>query len=922
MLMLLIAAVAAAFAQSASAPQATWPRYDDPAFAVLAPVDALGNTAPPRDVVAALDRLQPQLAAASPMVQARAALIRGLALRRLADLPAAERAATEARTLAVRVGHPFIEFDALILLNNLASDRGDLDSAAARLTDAVPVADRTGDDGMRFNVRLEQGRLARARGRGASALAPLTEALDIATRLGALRMRVQALGSRSTTRLGLADYDGALADAQLAYDLTTGPTVAGDVRGAAAFALAQTLSQVGDLERGLDLWTDAIDAYTNANFLVGVSLATRQRMDTRFALEDYDEAAADGERARDLFARTGSAGQEPALLSRLALIEAIRGRRDQALAYMKEAAAKGPPAQPRVRTQVEGDLALVALKTGDLAEATTRFTRMLEQAQALRDADLEWRAQYGLGRAALGRADLAAAQSAFEAAIALIERVRQTLPEAGLRADFVAERLGPYDGLIATLVARSTRPGDPWIARAFETAERARGRALAELLSEAEARLTDPAVATVRQREAEFGERLSGLQRSLAAAPEADRPRLVADLDRAEREYDAFVVRIRRETPQYAALTHPHIATAAEVAQGLSAQDALVCFWAGATGGQAWVVTRDGLRSYALPPRRDLDREVARLNSAITAGQIDLGRQIGTALAATLFKSVDFSRTRRLVIVPDGPLWRAPFAALATGRDSWLIQQTSVSVVPSASLYDTLRSPAAGTSTTSSARIFAIEAVPASVRTLRALYDERLLPDRPLSYAPAEAQAVARAAAVDPRTAVFLNDRADETTFRQTAATPARVVHVASHAIIDDRSPRRSALILAASRQDDGLLQLNEIANLRLNADLVVLSTCQSQLGRAVRGEGLVSLSRAFILSGARAVTASLWAVNDRETSHLMPLFYAAMHNGAAPDEALRQAQLQMLRAGGADAAPASWAGFVLMGRATTPLWK
>ena len=758
-------------------------------------------------------------------------------------------------------------------------------------------------------------------GAESAALGPLGEAVAIAEQNGGVRMRVQALGSRSSARLGLSDYDGALADAQLAWDVASAPAVAPDLRGAAAFSLAQTLSQIGDLERGLDLWTDAIDAYSNADLLVGVALATRQRMDARFALEDYEGAADDGERARDLFARTGSAGQEPALLSRLALVNARLGRRDRAAAYAEQAAGRAGSAQPRVRAQVEGDLAQAALGTRDFTDADARFTRLLQQARTLGDSDLEWRALQGLGRAALGRTDLATAQTRFESSVAVIERVRQRLPEAGLRADFVAERLGAYDGLIATLLARSTTPGDAWTARAFETAERAHGRALADLLAEAEARLTDPAIARVRTQQAEFGTRLSALQHSLASASsDGERRRLVADLERAERDYDAFVVRIRRETPRYAALTHPRVATAAGTAGRLSSGEALVSFWIGAERGEAWVVTRGALRNYPLPGRREIDRNVARFKSAITGGQADLVGSLGSSLYRTLFQGVDLSRVQRLIVVPDGPLWRLPFAALTTeagGRD-WLIRRASISVVSSASLFATLASSSAA-STREPARIFALDAVPDAVRALRALYDDRLLPDQSLQYATAEARAVARALAANPQTDLFLNARADETSFKR-AVTDARIVHVGSHALIDDRAPRRTALILASSPTDDGLLQLNEIANLQLDADLVVLSTCQSQLGRAVRGEGLMSLSRAFILSGARAVAASLWAVDDRETSRLMPLFYESIRAGLAPDAALRDAQLRMIAAGGVAAAPASWAGFVLMGHATAPI--
>src|SRR4029450_11679419 len=186
---------------------------------------------------------------------------------------------------------------------------------------------------------------------------------------------------------------------------------------------------------------------------------------------------------------------------------------------------------------------------------------------------------------------------------------------------------------IAPLLRQSTRPGDPAMARAFETSERARGRALADLLAEAQARLTDPAVAKVRTQEGEFGRRLSALQIAIIdATSDADRRARIADLERAERDYDAMVVRIRRDTPRYAALAHPRALTATEIAQTLGANDVLVSFWVGDSRGVAFVVTRTQLTSYPLPGRRDIDREVARLKSALAGGHADDVRRRGGAL--------------------------------------------------------------------------------------------------------------------------------------------------------------------------------------------------------------------------------------------------------------------------------------------------
>jgi CHAT domain-containing protein len=345
-----------------------------------------------------------------------------------------------------------------------------------------------------------------------------------------------------------------------------------------------------------------------------------------------------------------------------------------------------------------------------------------------------------------------------------------------------------------------------------------------------------------------------------------------------------------------------------------------VSFWIGTERGVAFVVTRSGLTSHQLPGRRTLDRDVARLRSAIAAGQMDVIRQTGAALHQSLFGKVNVAALAHVIVVPDGPLWRAPLAALATGTSGgWLAEKTAVSVVPSASLLSDL--PVAGAGAREPALVFGLEQVPTAVRGLRGMYDQRLLPDRRLAFAATEAEAVARLTGTNTATALFVNARADESAFKQATKRRFRVMHVASHALIDDNAPRRSALVLAPGGADDGLLQLNEIANLQLDVDLVVLSTCQSQLGRTIRGEGLESLSRAFILAGGRAVVASIWAVDDRETSRLMPFFYTALRAKSSPAEALRNAQLQMIKSGGTAALPSSWAGFVIMGRGNVPVF-
>jgi CHAT domain-containing protein len=145
-----------------------------------------------------------------------------------------------------------------------------------------------------------------------------------------------------------------------------------------------------------------------------------------------------------------------------------------------------------------------------------------------------------------------------------------------------------------------------------------------------------------------------------------------------------------------------------------------------------------------------------------------------------------------------------------------------------------------------------------------------------------------------------------------------RIVHFATHGLIDTERPELSGLVLSLVNDrglpQDGFLRLQDIFNMRLNAELVVLSACETALGKEIRGEGLVSLTRGFMYAGAPRVVASLWRVSDVATAELMKKFYAAMlQRHLAPAAALRSAQLEM-RSDARWASPYFWAGFVLQG--------
>jgi CHAT domain-containing protein/tetratricopeptide (TPR) repeat protein len=271
-----------------------------------------------------------------------------------------------------------------------------------------------------------------------------------------------------------------------------------------------------------------------------------------------------------------------------------------------------------------------------------------------------------------------------------------------------------------------------------------------------------------------------------------------------------------------------------------------------------------------------------------------------------------------ITIVPHGPLTALAFAALQDERGRYLLEDYTLHYAPAGGVFQfTAGRRHAGARTGS--MLMAADPVPPTLSAL-----ERPLPRLP--GARAEARAIAR---LVPRTRVTLLEGAnvDERSVRNAAAGQA-VLHFATHAIVRDDDPFSSFLALGPARDEaDGLLTAAEIYELRLDADLVVLSACRSAGGR-ISGDGIAAFARAFIYGGAPSIVASLWDVADEPTNRLLPAFYRTWLAGSSKARALRAAQLQLLRDLRAGAVrietpaglvslaeqPVFWAGFALLG--------
>jgi CHAT domain-containing protein len=515
-----------------------------------------------------------------------------------------------------------------------------------------------------------------------------------------------------------------------------------------------------------------------------------------------------------------------------------------------------------------------------------------------------------------------------------------------------AQRGRFYADLVDVLVQLQQAP------EAFHVLERSRARGFLEMLTTRDLAPAERAPAALEAERRRLAWQHDRRQQRLAEegrTSSAAAARLQDELRDLRRRHSELVEQFRRQGAG-ASLRYPQPFDLAQTTAALEPGTLLLSYAVGDERTHVFAVSReDGLTVQTLSSGHEaLTKEVELFRRLIQEAApasprvsqlAEVGGRLYQTLIAPLASRVE--RCRRVVIVPDGPLHLLPFAALvreqgrAPGqRVRYLIEWKPLSTALSATVYGELRQrPAVGEAGPGRAAptlvAFGDPALPAGAAADGEASDQErsLLKEvtalRPL---PAARQEVDRIAALFAGSAVaWVGPRATE---ERVKGLPPRVryVHFATHAVLDHVSPMDTTLVLAAPEGaggggENGLLQAWEILEqLRLEADLVVLSACDSGLGRELRGEGLLSLTRAFQHAGARSVMASLWRVGDPLTAALMVRFYRHLKQGAAKDEALRAAQMELIagpvavtdRAGRArdrDASlPYHWAAFQLHG--------
>jgi CHAT domain-containing protein/Tfp pilus assembly protein PilF len=713
-------------------------------------------------------------------------------------------------------------------------------------------------------------------------------------------------------------------------------------------------------ELSLQLRREIGDRAGQANTLNNLGEIHRQKGELRLALEQLT-------RALELHRAVDNRAAQVHTQINLGAIYRDLGDRQEQLEHWQEALRLSQLVLDR-RGEVFALLAVgrARQQLGELETAQEHYARALKLAQEIGDPTAEAEALFGVASGEQGSGLLTEAREHMARAIASLESMGAKIGEPWLRALHLAsvrDRYEAYVDLLMTMHARDA--ADEYLEQALEASEAARARGLLELLREARVDIRQGVDPALLDRERQLAAQLNAKanrQRLISDAGRSDeRQRIAREIDALASEYRAVQAELRERSPHYASLAEARPIRAAEIKELLDDQTALLEYSLGDRRSYLWVATSASIEAFQLPPRPQIELLAQRLYSTLTAraenfpkSRAARARRIALADAqarealaemsqAVLGPAADRLGAHRLVIVAEGALDHVPFAALpipSRKPDAPLIVDHEIIHLPSASSLAELRRDSRGRS--EGTNLVAVLADPVfDARDPRVKRAKREAPKAEegdsesglalrsagwlargenlerLVFTRREAEAIS--ALAPGRSFKALDFQASRETATSAQLEQYQVLHFATHAFVNDEHPELSGIVLSLvdrqGKAQDGFLRLHDIYNLKLSAELVTLSGCETGMGKQIRGEGLVGLSRGFMYAGARRVMASLWRVDDAATAELMKHFYRALFSRrqVTAAAALRTAQLE-LRKSSLWASPFYWSVFTLHG--------
>jgi CHAT domain-containing protein/tetratricopeptide (TPR) repeat protein len=557
-----------------------------------------------------------------------------------------------------------------------------------------------------------------------------------------------------------------------------------------------------------------------------------------------------------------------------------------------------------------------------------------------------------------GIRDLQAALNQYERAVELIKQLRRSYK--GERSKLILQRAysSVYEGGARVSVKLFKATGhELYKSSAFSFAEKSKANVLLDGIQEAKARHFAGIPDSMLEKEEGLRTDITLCETQVLKEQEVvgeHTGSLISLQNRLftlDQEYQGLLEFFEASYPTYYELKYQsHFTTVAAIQQTLDEQTCVLEYFVGEGSLYIFIILKNSFDVVSLPKPTDFEQSTTAFCRAIRT--IDQANYLhhSTALYGLLVQpiKVHLVKKKRLVIIPDGILYHVPFEALISGKPlsprglhdpvdftglPYLVNAFEISYAYSSNFYTshelhpaTDRSKSASfvgfapvfrDSPTNGYIIASNVCSPAGeISELRSLtVDGKRF--RELPYSEEEVRSITSGFAErgNPSIGYFHSDATKENFKRE--AGKYNYIHVATHSYMNEDHPELSALVFAnppdSRTSDDAIMYAGDIYNLRLNADLLVLSSCESGIGKIVKGEGMMGMTRGFLYAGARSIMYSLWKVFDKQTNQLMQQFYGYLLDGEAHSSSLRRAKLKMIE-NPLTAFPSKWAGFVLIG--------
>ena len=556
---------------------------------------------------------------------------------------------------------------------------------------------------------------------------------------------------------------------------------------------------------------------------------------------------------------------------------------------------------PRLLASAQFLLAETYRLMGDLDKAEAMVAQAADATRNSGDIYLIPDRLHVLALVKMDRGKYDEAEQLFSEASDYVDSMLASSPNPRAKAGLLASSAGSiYPDHAGLLLAHFKDP-----ARAYAVVERARGRTLTDLL---------------RSGLNGFGGQDPNLEKEFSAL----RLKIASSHSAAEirkTRNDLFIRELGRWLPHGVAepLTKPSgpdgPVPVDRIRETLAKDQLVLEYVLGEPHSYALVLSKDGITFVELSSGQAINALASQYLDSIKKKVA--APALGKHLYSELLGTIPGLRTaRRLAIVPDGRLHLLPFDALVNPEGQYVLMTHTISVAPSVSAFYTL-------STGSEPRVIArnflgVGGVPYNQDALK-FATTRGYEAIGLGNLPGSEEEVTTAAALTGskgRSTLLIGAKATEAAFKKADLRNRSVIHLAVHGVANNAQPDAAALIMLSDpgANEDGLLQSSEILQLSLNARVVVLSACDTAVGRLLGQEGVATLSRSFLLAGAKGVVSTLWEVDDTVSAYLMKRFYQGLASGKDTAVALTEAKRSVVRTFGTRALPYHWGAFVLEG--------